>query len=269
MATGAGQRYGTDLSHEQWAAIEMFLDPPRDRSRGGRPPDHSRRTLANAVLYLVRTGVQWRYLPVEFPPWSTVWSQFRRWRRSGSWRRAMVHLVRGCRVAVHRDPDPSVALLDAQTVVSGRIGPREQVGTDGGKRITGRKRHLLCDIDGLPIAIDVTSARPHDSRGGWTLLEDARPQLTRLTKVFADAAYTSLVARAGEELDVTIDIRKRPAGTRGFVPLQPLWRVERSFGWLSRCRRLRHDYEGTVASAQTFAQVAAVALLLNRLHPTA
>jgi transposase len=150
---------------------------------------------------------------------------------------------------------------------SGRLGPREGVGVDGGKRVRGRKRHLLCDIDGLPIAVGVTSAQPHDSRGGWTLLQTAKPQFTRLTKVFADAAYTSLVARAGAELDITIDIRKRPPGTCWFVPLQPLWRVERTFAWLGRNRRLRCDYEATVTSSQTFAHAAAAAFMLTRLHP--
>ena len=121
----------------------------------------------------------------------------------------MGRLLRRCRDEAGRAPQPSVALLDAQSVPSGRIGPREGVGTDGGKRIRGRKRHLLTDINGLPIAVSVTSAQPHDSRGGWTLLETAKPQLTRLTKVFTDAAYVGLVARAGEELGVTVDIRRR------------------------------------------------------------
>jgi Transposase DDE domain len=125
----------------------------------------------------------------------------------------MARLLRRCRGEAGRDPEPSVALLDAHSVPSGHLGPREEVGIDGGKRVRGRKRHLLCDINGLPIAIGVSSAQPHDSRGGWTLLETVTPQLTRLTKVFADAAYTGLVRRAGAELDVTIDIRRRPAGT--------------------------------------------------------
>ena len=141
-----------------------------------------------------------------------------------------------------RKPEPSAALLDAQAVPSGCLGRREHVGVDGGKRVRGRKRHLLCDLTGIPIAVRVTSAQPHDSRGGWTLLETVKPQLSRLTKVFADAAYQGLVARAGKELNVQVDIRRRPEGWHGFVPLQPLWRVERTFAWLCRNRRLRHDY---------------------------
>ena len=156
-----------------------------------------------------------------------------------------------------------------------------------GKRSRGRKRHLLTDLNGRPIAISVTSDQPHDSRGGRSLLETATPQLTRLTKVFADAADAGLAARAGAELGVTVDIRRRPEGTHWFVPLQPLWRVERTFActtirsestrvppvtadrsppdsrmtgadspvmadWLCRNRRLRHDYEATVTSSQTF-----------------
>ena len=197
-----------------------------------------------------------------------MWKQFCRWRDSGVWHLIMGYLLRRCRGEAGRKPEPSAALLDAQSVPSGHLGPREQVGVDGGKRVRGRKRHLLCDLTGLPIAIGVTSAQPHDSRGGWTLLETVNPQLTRLTKVFADAAYTGLVRRAGTELDVTIDIRRRPEGTHWFVPLQPLWRVERTFAWLGRNRRLLHDYEATVTSSETFAHAAAVAFMLNRLYPT-
>ena len=257
METRSGKRYATDLTDLQWAEIEGFLDPPRDPQQGGRPPQYPRRRIADVVFYQLRTGVQWRLLPGDLPPWTAVWKQFSRWRDSGVWHLLMEHLLRECREEAGRDPQPSAALLDAQSVPSGRIGPREGVGTDGGKRIRGRKRHLLTDINGLPIAVSVTSAQPHDSRGGWTLLETATPQLTRLTKVFADAAYTGLVARAGAELGVTVDIRRRSEGTHWFVPLQPLWRVERTFAWLGRNRRLRHDYEATVTSSQTFVHAAA------------
>ena len=126
--------------------------------------------------------MQWRLLPGDLPIWTAVWRQFCRWRDSGVWRVVMERLLRRCREEAGRDPQPSAGLLDAQSVPSGRLGPREQVGVDGGKRIRGRKRHLLCDINGLPIAVGVTSAQPHDSRGGQTLLETAKPQLTRLTR---------------------------------------------------------------------------------------
>ena len=266
METRTGKRHSTDLTDAQWAELEGFLDPPRDPSRGGRPQQYPRRRIADTVFYQLRTGVQWHLLPGDFPPWTAAWKQFCRWRDSGVWLPIMGHLLGSCREEAGRDPQPSAALLDAQSVPSGHLGPREEVGTDGGKRIRGRKRHLLTDINGLPIAISVTSAQPHDSRGGWSLLETATPQLTRLTKVFADAAYAGLAARAGAELGVTVDIRRRPEGTHWFVPLQPLWRVERTFAWLCRNRRLRHDYEATVTSSQTFVHVAAVAFMLNRLH---
>ena len=216
METRIGKRYATDLTDLQWAEIEGFLDPPRDPSRGGRPQQYPRRRIADTVFYQLRTGVQWHLLPGDLPPWTAVWKQFCRWRDSGVWHLIMGHLLRRCRGEAGRDPEPSAALLDAQSVPSGRLGPREYVGVDGGKRIRGRKRHLLCDINGLPIAVGVTSAQPHDSRGGWTLLETAKPQLTRLTKVFADAAYIGLVARAGAELGVTStsgDVPKGPTGS--------------------------------------------------------
>ena len=115
--------------------------------------------------------MQGHLLPGDFPPWTAAWKQFCRWRDSGVWPPIMGHLLGSCREEAGRDPQPSAALLDAQSVPSGHLGPREEVGTDGGKRIRGRKRHLLTDINGLPIAISVTSAQPHDSRGGWSLLE--------------------------------------------------------------------------------------------------
>ena len=210
--------------------------------------------------------MQWRLLPGDLPPWTAVWKQFCRWRDSGVWRLIMGYLLRWCRVQAGRKPEPSAALLDAQAVPSGCLGPREHVVVDGGKRVRGRKRHLLCDLSGLPIAIGVTSAQPHDSRGGQTLLETAKPQLRRLTKVFADAAYQGLVGRAATELGVQIDIRRRPEGTYWFVPLQPLWRVERTFAWLGRNRRLLYDYEATVTSSEAFVHTAAVAFMLGRLH---
>ena len=141
--------------------------------------------------------MQWRLLPGDLPPWTAVWKQFCRWRDSGVWRLITGYLLRWCRVQAGRKPEPSAALLDAQAVPSGCLGPREHVGVDGGKRVRGRKRHLLCDLSGLPIAIGVTSAQPHDSRGGQTLLETAKPQLRGLTKVFADAAYQGLVGPCG------------------------------------------------------------------------
>ncbi len=259
--------YASDLTDDQWDEVKPFLDPPRDRTAGGRPRTHSWRHIVDAVLYQVRTGVQWRYLPVDFPPWSTVWSQFRRWRDDEVWSQLMTHLSRCCRILVGRDPEPSAVLLDAQSVRSGRLGPREDIGVDGGKNVKGRKRHLLCDVDGLPIAVDVGDARRHDSRGGFELLSEVKPQLSRLKAVFADAGYESIVAKAHAKLGLKIMIQKRPPGKREFIPLKPLWRVERSFAWFGRYRRLRNDYEATTASSQAFAQVAAVSLMLNRLHP--
>jgi len=133
------------------------------------------------VFYQLRTGVQWRLLPGDLPPWTAVWKQFCRWRDSGVWCLITGYLLRWYRVQAGRKPEPSAALLDAQAVPSGCLGPREHVGVDGGKRVRGRKRPLLCDLTGLPIAIGVTSAQPHDSRGGQGLLETAKPPARRVS----------------------------------------------------------------------------------------
>ena len=146
METRIGKWYATDLTDVQWAEIEGFLDPPRDPSRGGRPQQYSRRRIADTIFYQLRTDVQWHLLPRDLPPWTAVWKQFSRWRDAGVWPVIMGGLVRRCRAEAGRDPEPSAALLDAQSVPSGRLGPRDQVGVDGGKRVRGRKRHLLTDI---------------------------------------------------------------------------------------------------------------------------
>ena len=258
--------YPSDLIDDDWAHIEAIFDPRRDGRSVGRPPEHPRRRMVDAVRYLVRTGIQWRYMPSDFPPWSAVWSQFRRWRIDGVWAVAMAVLRRAIRVMVDRDPEPSALLLDAQTVPSGRIGPREHVGIDGGKHINGRKRHLVCDVDGIPVDVDVGAGRPHDSRGGWDLLERVKSEIDRVMVVFADAGYESLVRRADTRLGVKVLIQKRQPGTVGFVPLKPLWRIERAFAWLCRNRRLRNDYEATTASSQACVQIAAVSFMLNRLR---
>ena len=171
----------------------------------------------------LRTGAQWRLLPGDLPAWTAVWRQFCRWRDSGVWHLIMGRLLRRCRDEAGRDPQPSVALLDAQSVLSGRIGPREGVGTDGGKRIRGRKRHLLTDINGLPIAVSVTSAQPHDSRGGWALLETAKPQLTRLSKVFTRPHMSSW-----SHVPVKNSASRSTSGDVGSRPIVGAWRLTAS-----------------------------------------
>ena len=130
METRTGKRHSTDLTDAQWAELEGFLDPPRDPSRGGRPQQYPRRRIADTVFYQLRTGVQGHLLPGDFPPWTAAWKQFCRWRDSGVWPPIMGHLLGSCREEAGQDPQPSAALLDAQSVPSGHLGPRDQVGTD-------------------------------------------------------------------------------------------------------------------------------------------
>jgi putative transposase len=200
------KRYDSDLTDAQWAALQPLLDPPRDPAVGGRPVTHDRRRMADAILYQVRTGVQWRYLPDDFPPRSAVWTWFRCWRDDEVWETIMNGLRRLCRIEVGRDPEPSAVLLDAESVPSGRLGPRDDIGIDGGKRVKGRARHLLCDVEGLPDAISVGSAGRHDSRGGWELLTEQKPKLPRLKAVFADADYLSIRKKAAKKLDLKFTI---------------------------------------------------------------
>ena len=217
--TRIGKRYATDLTDLQWAEIEGLLDPPRDPSRGGRPQEHLRRRIADAVLYQLRTGVQWHLLPRRSSTLDgTVWKQFCCWRDSGVWHLIMARLLRRCRGEAGRDPEPSVALLDAHSVPPATSGPvKRSASTAANASAAGND---TCSATSTASRSRSASAAPNRTTraAGWTLLETVTPQLTRLTKVFADAAYTGLLRRAGAELDVTIDIRRRPAGTHWFVP---------------------------------------------------
>jgi putative transposase len=227
---------------------------------------HSLRRVFDAIFSLLRTGCPWRYLPCDFPPWQAVYYYFRRFRLDGLWSGILAALRRAERRRVGKQPQPSAAIMDAQSVKT----VEESVsisGYDGHKRVKGRKRHLLVDTLGLPISISVTPADTHDTVGAWRLLAGLAPLVSRLKKIWADGAYTSgKLARwcegyGGWELEIV----GRDPEAQGFAVQPRRWVVERTFAWLVRNRRLRIDYERKVQTSEALIEVATIRILLQRL----
>lgn len=249
------------LDNAQWALVSDLFDPS---GRRGASAAYARRDVVDAILFLARTGCQWRYLPDRFPPWPAVWQQWRRWRESGVWARAMTRLAALVRVQHGRKPMPSMVMIDAQTAKGGRAGPTfHEAGGRGGHTI-GAKRSILVEILGLPIAARVDPARPHDVMVGRALLAERLPALPGVRAVVADRGYRGLAALADRK-HIKLDIKVPPRGTVGFTPLAPLYKVEHAFAQLGRWRRLSRCYEGTEASARAWLEVAAFGYLLGRV----
>ena len=257
-----GLRYASDVSDAEWAQIEALLPVPK---RLGRPRTTQMRQVVNAMLYLLTTGCQWRLLPKEFPPFSTVQRFFYRWRDAGLWQTINHFLVMRTREAAGREASPTAGVLDSQSVkTTEAAGPR---GYDAGKKIKGRKRHVLTDTNGLLVAAVVHQADIQDRDGAPLVLASARYLYPWLRHIFADGAYS------GAKLDTalenigrwTIEVIKRSDAASGFVVLPRRWVVERTFAWLNRNRRLAKDFEATLESALAWLFLASVKLLMRRL----
>jgi len=248
------------LSDEQWELVADLFDPA---VRRGAPATISRRQMVDAMLFIARTGIQWRYLPERYGAWTAVWAQWRRWRASGVWAAAMTRLAAIVRVLHDREPAPSMVMVDAQTVKGARYGPTfHQAGGRGGRTI-GTKRTLLVEILGLPVAAAACSARPHDVTAARELVRERIDGLPRLRAIVGDRAYRGLAAIAART-GLALDIKRPPADATGFVPLRPLVKIEHAFAQLGRWRRLSRCYEGSVASARAWLEVAAVGYLAWR-----
>lgn len=255
-------RYGSDTTDAEWALIAPYLPPPR---RLGRPRTTELRSVVDALLYILATGCQWRLLPRDFPPYSTVQRFFYRWRDDGTWQRVNHDLTMRAREAEGREASPSAGVIDSQSVKTTEAGgPR---GFDAGKKIKGRKRHILTDTTGLMVAAMVHEAGMQDRDGAVPLLASIRTCLPWLRHVFADGAYAG--AKLEAALSVlgrwTIEIVKRSDAARGFELLPRRWVVERTLAWLNRNRRLAKDFEASIASATAWLMLASVKLLTRRL----
>jgi putative transposase len=255
--------YPSDLTDAEWACVQRHLPPLSTR---GRPRTHPLRRILDAIFYVTRSGCAWRYLPANFPPWQTVFYHFRRLRLQGKWHLLYTALHRAEREREGHHPDPSAAILDSQSVKT--VEESAHIcGYDAHKCVKGRKRHLLVDTLGLPIACYVTPADVHETVGARRLLAGLNYFVPRLTRIWADAAYRGkelaqwCIQQGGWELEIV----ERAPGARGFSVQPRRWVVERSFAWLILHRRLVKDYERKVQTSETMIELAVMRLLLRRL----
>ncbi len=222
--------------------------------------------MVNAILYVVRTGCSWRQLPNDFPPWQSVYRYFTEWRVEGTLDAVHDALRTQCRHAEARAADPSAGVIDAQSVRGADTVAAAQRGYDAGKKVNGRKRHIVVDTLGLLLIVMVSTASVQDRDGAAGLLARLAPRARRLRLVFADGGYAGrLVSWAGTALSLVVQVVAKPAGQCGFAVLPRRWVVERTFAWLMRCRRIVRDYERCPENSEAMIKWAMIGLMSRRL----
>ena len=259
--------YPSDLTDAQWELVEDLLPEP---SGDGRPEKHPRREIVDAILYLVRSGCPWRYLPADLPPWQTVYWYFTRWEEAGVTEKLLAVLRVKARVAQGREPEPSAGVLDSQSVKGADTVDRDSRGFDAGKKINGRKRFIVTDTAGLLITACVLAASWQDRDGGKTALLGTYLS-SPVRHIFAGQGFAGrFVDWARDTLRTTVDIVRKPADQRGFAVHPRRWVVERTLAWLTAHRRLARDYERHPEVSEALIRWAAINGLLRRItrgHP--
>ena len=258
--------YPSDLSDAEWQQVEPLVPGPLP---GGRPAKYERREIINAILYVLRSGCAWRMMPHDLPPKETAYAYFERWREDGTWEQIEAALRGKVRRAAGKRPAPTAAIIDSQAVkTSDQGGPR---GFDVAKQTIGRKRHVLVDTLGLIWLVRVTAASVQDRDGALLLFAQlCQRGLGRVRLLWADSAYKAQklwdwLATHLPRRGVRLEVVERDADTKGFVVLRRRWVVERTFGWLNKCRRLSKDYERHTQNSETMIRLASIHLMTRRL----
>jgi putative transposase len=258
--------YPSNLTTEQWQLLSELIPKAK---KGGRKRSVDMEAVINAILYILCAGCAWRMLPHDFPNWKTVYHYFRQWRKDGTWQQIHERLRLWVRVSQNREPSPSEAIMDSQTVETATMVSID-VGFDAGKKIKGRKRHIIVDTLGLLIVVVVTAASVSEQAGAkqaLSKLNQIRERMGRLIRIWADGGY-----RGQDFTHWVMDVYRwlwsvvtRSEEQKGFVVLPKRWLVERTFGWFNWCRRLSKDYEILPETTETFIYVAMIRLMLKQL----
>ncbi len=255
------QLYPSDLTDRQWDCIKELIPAAKP---GGHPRTLDMRSVVNALLYLVVTGCQWRMLPREYPAWQSVYTYFRQWRDDGTWQRIHDSLRAQVRKLAGRHKHPTAGALDSQSVKTTQVAGAR--GFDSGKRVKGRKRHILVDTLGLLLAVVVTTASLSDPAGARLLLSRLKGACKKLRRIWVDGAYRGLLLEwVLLHFKFVLQPVLRSDEQKGFVVLPRRWVVERTFAWITQCRRLSLDYEELAQSSEAMIYIAMTRLMVRRL----
>jgi putative transposase len=257
----ATKRYASDLTDREFELIAPLV---AQKAGSGKKRTVAIREVLNAIFYRTRTGCQWRMLPSEFPPWNHVWYYYRTWRNDGTLERINRLFGRAVRIKAERDPEPSVGIIDSQSIEATEMGGEK--GFDPAKMVKGRKRHVLTDTLGLILFVVVCAASIADSDGAEYIFHETTGRFRRLRTILVDQGYKNwLVDFAKQWFDIVVEIVKRSPGERDFVVQPQRWKIERTFGWLNWSRILSKEYERTTESSESNIYLASIRLLLRRL----